>query len=287
MWMAAGSYVREVAILDPLSVVATSCLAVVRWSGLCDTFRCQRETEVMQIPAIEQLPGFRRRLRVTPLPDRVLSEVEDDFHCMRVMVYHRGGIATAIEATMIRAPWTTCPGAVEQLKQAFTGVALDAFAVRGEKQTNCTHLYDLATLGAAHAHDTAPLVYDILVSDPNSGARRAELRRDGETVLGWTEANFTITEPAFLAGTRLDKMRTWIDTLDPAKQEEARLLRWGNMLANGRTIPLDSQSDATRMPPNCYTFQPDRKAGAKRIGVIRDFSTGTARPLDDGGAVSR
>jgi hypothetical protein len=235
---------------------------------------------------IEQLPGFRRRIRITPLPDRVLSEVEDDFHCMRVTVHHNVGIASAIDAEMIRAPWTTCPGAVEQLRQTFTGVALDAFPKRGEKLTNCTHLHDLAVLAAAHARDSAPLVYDILVSDPVGGERRADLRRNGESVLGWTEANFTLIEPAALAGTRLDKLRSWIDTLDPSKQEEARLLRWANMLANGRTLSFERQSDATRMPPNCYTFQPDRKTTAKRIGLIRDFSTGTAQPLEDRETVS-
>jgi len=187
---------------------------------------------------------------------------------------------------MIRAPWSTCPGAVQQLEQTFTGVALDAVASRGDKQSNCTHLHDLAVLAAAHAFDAEPTVYDILVCDPVDGIRRAELRRNGTAVLNWTERAFRIVEPAELAGTALDKLRPWLDTLEPLQREAAVLLRWGNMLANGRTIPLERQSDASRMPPNCYTFQPERAAHARRIGAIRDFSTGAAQPLGECAAAS-
>jgi hypothetical protein len=236
--------------------------------------------------SIDKLPGFRRRFIVTPASDRVSSEVEDDYHCMGVTIHHDGKVATKVAAVMQRAPWTPCPGAVAMLEQTFTGVPLDRFAARGEKQANCTHLYDLAVLGSAHAFDSDPHVYDILVSDPIDGRRDAELRRDGLTVLGWAHVGGRIVEPAELAGVTLDKMRPWIDTLDPARQgaphaEHARLLRWGTILAGGRTIARDKQSDTSRLPVgNCYTFQPERLTAAKRIGVIRDFSQGM-QPLEE------
>lgn len=226
-------------------------------------------------------PGFRRRFRLTPTPQAVQAEVEDDFHCMSVIVRHDGEKATQVEPDLRRAPWTTCPGAVEKLRQTFTDVALASFGQRGEKQTNCTHLHDLATLAAAHAFDTEATVYDILVSDPVDGKRHAEIRRNGETVLEWTEAQYHLLEPKAAAGVRLDKLKAWIVNLAPELQEPARLLQWGNMLANGRTIPLEKQSDATVMPPNCYTFQPERKGIAKRVGVTRDFSQGANQPLGD------
>lgn len=230
--------------------------------------------------SIDQLAGFRRRFRVTTGPGWVRSEVEDDYHCMTVTLRHAGGIVTAVEPVQQRAPWTTCPGAVEQLRQTFTGVALRDFVARGEKPANCTHLHDLALLAAAHAGDREPLVYDILVSDPVDGRRRVELRRDGIATLGWTEQDHCIVEPAELAGLKLDQLKPWIDSLDPALQEAARVLRWGAILAHGRTIPMERQSDASRMPPNCYTFQPQRVGQARRVGEIRDFSLGTAQPLD-------
>ena len=235
----------------------------------------------MRPAPIDALPGFRRRFIVTPASDRVSSEVEDDYHCMGVTIHHDGRVATKIEPVMQRVPWTTCPGAVAQLEQTFTGVPLDGFAARGEKKANCTHLHDLAVLAAAHASDNAPLVYDLLVSDPIDGRRRAELRRNGAWMLGWTVADGRIVEPEELAGVAFDNMRRWVDSLDPARQEAARLLRWGTILAHGRTIAWERQSDSSRLPiGNCYTFQPERAAIAKRVGVIRDFSHGP-QPLEE------
>lgn len=207
-------------------------------------------------------------------------QVEDDYHCMSVLIRHDGRSVTAVEPRMHRAPWTTCPGAEAQLQETFTGVALDQIPSRGEKSANCTHLYDLTLLGASHVFDLQPLVYDVLVSDAVEGVRRAELRRDGEVVVAWVEAGMTIREPEALAGTPLRDLRRWIDSLEPALQEAARLLRWGNMMANGRSIPLAQQSDATRMPPGCYTFQPERSAKARRVGEIRDFGGGKTPPLE-------
>ena len=98
--------------------------------------------------------------------------------------------------------------------------------------------------------------------------------------MGWAEASLTILEPDELAGTPLFEMQSWIQSLEPALQEAARLLRWGNLLANGRSIPLEQQSDATRMPANCYTFQPERREQARRVGEVRDFSRGVEQPLE-------
>lgn len=230
--------------------------------------------------AIDQLAGFRRRFRVTAGAGWVRSEVEDDYHAMSVTLRHTQGVVNEVEPVLHRAPWTTCPGAVEQLRLTFIGVALESFTTRGDKPQNCTHLHDLALLAAAHALDVAPVVFDILVSDPVGGRRQVELRRNGIPQLGWTEQDNRIVEPAELAGLRLDELKPWIERLDPQQQKAARLLRWGAMLAHGRMIPMERQSDARRMPPNCYTFQPHRAVQAQRVGLIRDFSLGSAQPLD-------
>lgn len=234
----------------------------------------------MDMTSIDTLPGFRRRFRITPVPGVVSSEVEDDFHCMSVTVRHRDGITMSVEPVLSRAPWTTCPGAVDRLKQTFSGVPLGMYAERGEKRDNCTHLHDLATLAAAHAFDSEQTVYDILASDPVAGLRSAEIRRNGRTVLRWALAEGRIVDPPELVGMTLDQLSRWIASLEPPQQEAARLLRWGTMIANGRQIPLERQSDANRMPTgNCYTFQAERKIHAQRIVAIRDFSQGAAEPL--------
>jgi hypothetical protein len=236
----------------------------------------------MIVAQADHAPGFRRRIRISPVPGCVLSEVEDDYHCMNVSIHHDNVVAHTVKAVLTRAPWSTCPGAVDKCEQTFQGVALQDFPARGEKASNCTHLFDLALLAAAHALDDAPLVYDVFVSDPIDSRRCAEIFRNGELVLGWSDANYRIIEPAELAGMKLNDMRAWMDSLDPAQQEAARILRWVSMIAHGRTIPMDRQSDASRMPPSCYTFQPERAAVATRIGKIMDFSDGTVQPLDDG-----
>jgi hypothetical protein len=230
---------------------------------------------------IDSLPGFRRRFIVTPSSNRVSAEVEDDYHCMGVAVHHDGEAATKIEAVMQRAPWTTCPGAIAAVEQTFTGVPLKGFAARGEKRTNCTHLHDLATLAAAHAFDSAPVVFDILVSDPVNGQRQSQLRRNGTPLLRWVQSEGLFVEPAELAGKSFEQLRAWMDSLDPERQEAARLLRWGATIAHGRVIPWERQSDSSRMPiGNCYTFQPERVADARRVGQVRDFSNGP-QPLEE------
>lgn len=229
---------------------------------------------------IAGLPGFRRRFVLLPAADRVTAAVEDDYHCMAVTLHHDGTIVTGVDAVMERAPWTTCPGAPAVLAATFAGVALGAVAARGEKQANCTHLHDLAVLAAAHAGDPEPSRYDILVTDPLDGLIAAEIRRDGARALYLEHRDDIVILPAEIAGTSLFKLRGWIESLDGAAREAARLLQWGAILAHGRVIPMERQSDASRMPPNCYTFQPDRKLLAKRIGTIIDFSRVQIEPLD-------
>lgn len=224
--------------------------------------------------------GFWRRIQITPSLMSVQAELEDDFHCMSVTISHDGNTAEQIEVDMRRAPWSTCPGAVHELQQTFIGTDLADFPLQGRKKQNCTHLYDLATLAAVHAQDVEQTLYDIHISDPVDQLRCAELRRNGKVLLCWQELNFHIKAPQEAAGLRLDQLRSWIDTLEMDLREPARLLQWGNMLANGRLIPLDQQSDAKKMPASCYTFQPDRAVQAVRIGEIRNFSNGADQPLD-------
>jgi hypothetical protein len=234
----------------------------------------------VQAASIDDLAGFRRRVIITPGADRVVSELEDDYHCMGVTVYHDRTFAKSLEPVMARAPWSTCPGAIAALKQTFTGIALDKFAARGQKRTNCTHLHDLALLAAAHAFDRESLTYDILVSDPVAGSRRSELRRNGTALLRWNLVDGRFVEPAAMAGLELGTMRNWIDSLGPEQQETARLLRWGTMISEGRSLSIEWTPAGGGMTDSCYSFQALRINEAQRLGSRRDFSSGTARPLE-------
>ncbi|MCG8316812.1 MAG: DUF2889 domain-containing protein [Pseudomonadales bacterium] len=229
----------------------------------------------------QSLAGFWRRIRITAAAAAVQAELEDDFHCMSVVVYHNGETATGLAADIRRAPWSTCPGAENRLEEAFTGIALRAFAECGGKKSHCTHLFDLAVLAATHADDEIQTIYDIRITDPVEQQRHATISCNGETLLSWREKKFHLLEPETAKGIRLDQLRSWIATLAPELHEAARLLQWGNILANGRVIPMDQQSDASKMPPACYTFQPERAVVAQRVGAIKDFSESVEQPLQD------
>ncbi len=223
--------------------------------------------------------GFRRRWIITPSPNSVSAALEDDIHCMAVTLEHDGAIISAVHAAMDRWPWTTCPGAVDVIRETFTGVGLAEAAKRGAKQANCTHLYDLALLAAAHAVDEGPTHYDAYVADPAGGKVVAEIFGRGQSLLKWSLVDDVITAPAEIAGTSLFALKSWIATLLPEMQEAARLLQWATLIAHGRSIPMERQSDATRMPPNCFTFQPERAKIAARIGRVYDFSGDASEPL--------
>jgi hypothetical protein len=226
-------------------------------------------------------PAFHRHVLVTPGDGWVGAWVEDDYHHMGVTLRHDGETITRIEADMVRAPWSTCPGAVQQLGATFTGVRLDAVVARGEKQANCTHLHDMAMIAAAHARDRASIRYEITVTDAIDGVRVGEITRDGLLALRLVERDKAVEEPAEARGKTLFQLGEWIASLDEQAQEAARLLRWAAIIAHGRAIPMDRQSDATRMPSTCFTFQPGRKEKAKRVGAVMDFSASARRPLDD------
>jgi hypothetical protein len=231
--------------------------------------------------AIDQLPGYRRRIRITPSAGAARAELEDDYHHMAVTLRHENGIVTEAIAEQTRAPWTTCPGAIAQLAHDFNGVLLaDIPRSKDVKLRNCTHLHDLATLAADHARDERLIEYDMFVSDPILDRRLIELRKNGSPVMQWVEQNGRLVSSAAMNGLTILHLNDWIRTLTSEEQEYARLLRWGARIAYGRLIPLEQQSDATTMPLSCYTFQPHISVGARRIGVIRDFSGETTQPLD-------
>ena len=225
------------------------------------------------------LPGYRRRIRVEPAGRAVLAMLEDDMHCMAVILRHDGEEVTIVEPFPERMPWDACPGAASKLVETFAGLPLAEITARRDKKQNCTHLHDLAVIAAAHAGDEAGFTYDICASDPVDGVRILEIRRDGDLLHHWTEKDGRLAAPEELAGQSLMSMREWIAKLDGTSREAARLLQWGSLVAHGRTMPDEAQSRATELPPNCYTFQPERAVHANRVGDRFDFSDGTRVPL--------
>jgi hypothetical protein len=227
--------------------------------------------------------GYRRRILIEPGPSVVTAELEDDYHRMVVSLTHAGGIITAVESSMKRSPWTTCPGAIAQLEATFLGKNLEDTSVRHEKTHNCTHLFDLATFAVAHAGELASITYEIEVSDPVDGAVSAKLWRNGEKMLDWSYRDGLFTAPVELEGLSFNDLGRWIALQAAELQESARILRWAALVAHGRKLDLPSGMPATRFASGaCFTFQSDTaKVGMRRPNADVDFSALGAPPMVD------
>ncbi|MGE3690853.1 MAG: DUF2889 domain-containing protein [Novosphingobium sp.] len=226
-------------------------------------------------------PGYRRRIRIEPRDGAVAAMLEDDMHCLAVILRHDGKRVISVESETHRMPWTTCPGAAAKLVETFAGLPLAEVTSRRDKKQNCTHLHDLAVLAAAHALDRAPLEYRISASDPVGGRRLLDLTGSNGLDLHWDEQDGVLAVPPSAAGIPLMALREWISSLPEEHREPARLLQWASLVAHGRTMPLEDQSNAAELPPNCYTFQPARAVLADRVGARYDFSNGSREPLSE------
>ncbi len=233
----------------------------------------------MTLDAHNCRPAFRRRIVVSARTGVVAAMLEDDIHCLSVTLRHDGTRVRAVEPVFERAPWTTCPGAVAKLIETFANRLLADVTARADKKQNCTHLHDMAVLAAAHAATPGDTQYDLLATDPVSGERVLELRRNGALGLRWIERDGVLVSPDEIAGKTLFTLRDWIGGLAGREQEAARLLQWSSIVAHGRTMPIEHQSRATDMAPSCYTFQPERAVHAVRNGLRKDFTGSVAEPL--------
>ena len=237
--------------------------------------------------------SYRRRIRMTASPDHaaVTAELEDDFHHFRVTVAHDGARVTGVVGAGVRFPWSTCPFAAERL-EPLVGMPLSTRSTAvGDvvsARDNCTHMFDLAGLAVAHATRGGDRrQYDVAVSDPIDHRRQATLDRDGEALLAWVVDDHTILEPSPFGGQALrGGFLAWAEAaLDPDTAEAAIVLRRACHIAHGRIQDLDVYDDASPLLPimsgACFTFQPERAPGARRMkGTIRDFTAAPERLLE-------
>ena len=234
---------------------------------------------------LPRLAGFRRQIRIAPEAARCTAAVADDFHDMALTITHDGAAITSLASQTRRAPWTICASAQARARASFTGLPLDAALAPSEKPSNCTHLYDLAVLAAAHARDGAPLVYDVIVCDPVEGAVLAQVSRDGAPVWQWRLAGEMMVEPA--RGTPLRDLRHWIATLDGAQAEAARILQWACIMATARGLGEITEDSTRMMALRCYAFSGEaRSSPHDHTDNRRDFSLAGAMPQADATPVS-
>ena len=236
---------------------------------------------------------YRRRIRLCSTRGGVVADLEDDFHRFRVMLEHDGHRLTRVRGEARRYPWSACPGATEPLK-ALAGMALSpdcrAVADHADPRTNCTHLFDLAGLAAAHAAaGRSRRQYDVEVPDRKEGRTSPRLQRDGAPRLAWELDDHEIREPAPFAGRSLSG-RAFLEwaraELSEDLAEAACVLRRASYIAIGRSTPLDRIRQAKvflpRIQGSCHTFTPGIAETATRVvGSTLDFSDAPERLLAD------
>src|ERR1700757_3901660 len=162
----------------------------------------------MTPPGAEDEPGFWRRIELNPLPSVLTAGIEDDAHRFLMRINLRDGVVCDVEVRGERIPYTTCGDAGQFLRAALVGLPLHAVTAL-DAHSHCTHILDLAVLCARHAGDAAPTRFDLRVTDPEDGGKRATLYKNGERTLRWEVSNTLILGPGIFAGRDLRKFSTW------------------------------------------------------------------------------
>jgi Protein of unknown function (DUF2889) len=231
--------------------------------------------------------GFWRRIELRPENGAVSVALEDNVHRFHLRLAHDGVRVTGIEAEVLRFPMSTCPGAGPFLAGELAGRALGEVAAIAPAE-HCTHLRDLAILCANHAGDTAPVRFDMWVSDRTDGRATAELAVDGNTVLEWHLDGTAITGPRPGGGRDLRQLSQWSRELDPVLAEHAVLLRRAVFVSGVRAFrdglpPLTGDWLEARLGA-CYTYRAPRAFGAERMpDWYRDFAESGTIPLSEFG----
>lgn len=230
--------------------------------------------------------SFRRRIRLRASDTEVLAELEDHNHGFRLRLQHDGQQVTAIDAETMRIPFSTCPGAVKPLRE-LCGLPItedsQQLIANSKPSANCTHLYDLSLLAIAQAaRGPGERLYDICISDEtDEQPSAAEIRLDGQLLHRWLCRDWSIVEPAELAGNVLYKgFTTWANAAFSGEAQRAAFaLQKGYFVASARRYDLDAMAgeaanDAREiMYGACYTYTSPQIEQAQRLASsVRDFS---------------
>jgi len=223
---------------------------------------------------------FERIITASATEGRVSASLKDEFHHFEVNILHDGRVVTDISGIGHRVPWTTCPGAVEQLS-VFLGVVLSpslvgvAHGIDASEQ--CTHLLDLAKLAVAHATRGGTRHYHVVVSPAFAhGDCTAEIRCNGRRALAWQVSGDQIIGSGPFSGHHLGGRAAWPDgdAIDRDTLEAAVILRRGVRMFRGRRRFRPDMVHATDLPflvGACFTFHRDRIYDA--LSTTTDMAT--------------
>lgn len=228
-------------------------------------------------------PGMWRRIVLQPGPGWIGGALEDDMHRFHLRFDHDGERIIKAHAEALRHPWTACPGAAPHIAGELTGALLADVAAR-DPALHCTHLFDLAVILAAHAHDIAPSRFDMRVADRTGERTSATMAENGLAVLSWQLEGTAIVGDGNHAGRDLRKLSTWKQDLPPREAERATMLRRAVFISGGRQFTLPPGTTAAdqgslRMGV-CFNYQLPQAAQSTRMPNWQsDFSVSGKEPL--------
>jgi hypothetical protein len=225
-------------------------------------------------------PGFRRKIVLQPGEGWIGGALEDDMHRFHIRLDHAEGRITAVTAKAVRHPWSACPGATDFIARELTGELLVDAAKRDPFQ-HCTHLFDLAVLAAAHAGDTEPTRFDMLVADKVEGRATATLAENGVETLCWQLDGTMIAG----AGKDLRQLSKWKLELPRQEAQWATVLRRAVYVSGARQyVPPPNNPTASESPERmgvCFNYQlPQAETSHRRPNWHRDFSESGREPLE-------
>lgn len=232
-------------------------------------------------------PGLWRRIVLQPGTSEhggwIGGALEDDMHRFHMRFDHKDGRITAVKAEARRHPWSQCPGAVPHIAGELKGELLSEVAERDPFQ-HCTHLYDLAVLMAAHAHDTEPSRFDMRVADRVDGRTTATLEKNGVELVRWQLDDTAISGAEPWGGRDLRQLSKWKHEIAPDLVELALLLRRAIFVSGARQFvpPPDEQMGEwnTMRKGVCFNYQPPQIGNTVRSeDWRRDFSQSGLEPL--------
>lgn len=225
-------------------------------------------------------PGLWRRVIIQPGSDGrggwIGGALEDDVHRFHMRFDHDCERITRVYAEAIRHPWSACPGAAPHIAGELAGELLSQVAARDPFQ-HCTHLYDLAVVMAAHAHDNAPTRFDLKVADRVDERTEAVLEENGSELLRWQLDGTAISGTGANAGLDLKQLSKWKQDLPPRDAERATMLRRAVFVSGARQFNpppgLRAADQGSQRMGVCYNYQlPQAEQSTRMEGWRSDFS---------------
>jgi hypothetical protein len=243
--------------------------------------------------------SYRRRIRMVITEHGVVeAALEDDFHHFTVTLRYDDGVVTSVEGGAERWPWSTCPAAAGPL-HALEGMPLSlrclAVGEHANPRLNCTHMFDLAGLGVAHAarggevRTTRQYDVEIPYGAQLGGPIDVRVWRDGELLHTWTlDGRSCVSPPPFSEVPWRGGFLRWADSaFEPEESEPVIVLRRACDIGMGRGMDLDQYDRAAELQPImlgiCFTMQPENiRVAWREKDSSRDFDERTDALLDDG-----